>query len=238
MKREGGSRGGESKFSKGRGKKRKRWKREGGGKKKRGKYSTVRKLARRNFLEIPGPGREPEIFINYIANWRVDRGREKDREEEGLKRERKEAKFVKGWCVGRGDGRKRERKERKNGGFLPFTDAGYASQQRNPRAARWEKLLNPGLTTSNVFWRAKSERFLSLCPWRNYRCRFRLSGKLSGARLRRVRGERKLEGRNKIGRGRGEGLATSTVVAGQLFCRRVLRHTRPSFRVPTNRVLA
>lgn len=47
-------------------------------------------------------------------------------------------------------GRERE----KNGGFLPFTDAGYASQQRKPRAACWEKLLNPGLTTSNVFWRA------------------------------------------------------------------------------------
>lgn len=95
--------------------------------------------------------------------------------------------------------REREREEReKNGGFLPFTDAGYASQQRNPRAACWEKLLNPGLTTSNVFRRAKSERFLSLCSWRNYRCRFRLSGKLTGATTRDH--DEYEERRTKIGR--------------------------------------
>lgn len=77
-------------------------------------------------VKISSPPRE-EIFINYIANWRVDRGRAKDGR---TKLERETANFVKGSHVRSRSGR--NKKEKKVEAFyrLPMPVTRDSKEQR------------------------------------------------------------------------------------------------------------
>lgn len=109
---------------------------------------------------------------------------------EGLKRERKEAKFVKGWwCVG--SRRWKEEREKKRRLFTVYRCRLRVAAKKAARRVLG-KAVKPWPDNVKRFLACK--RFLSLCSRRNYRCRFRLSGKLTGESTTSTRsGERKLE---------------------------------------------
>lgn len=78
--------------------------------------------------------------------------------------------------MARGDGRKRERKKRRL-----FTVYRCRLRVAAKKAAR--RVLGKAVKP----WPDNVKRFLSLCSRRNYRCRFRLSGKLTGETTTRIR---------------------------------------------------
>lgn len=103
---------------------------------------------------------------------------------EGLKRERKEAKFVKGWwCVG--SRRWKEEREKKRRLFTIYRCRLRVAAKKAARRVLG-KAVKPWPDNVKRFLACK--RFLSLCSRRNYRCRFRLSGKLTGETTTRIRG--------------------------------------------------
>ena len=118
-------------------------------------------------VKISSPPRE-EIFINYIANWRVDRGRAKDGR---TKLERETANFVKGSHVRSRSGRNKKEKESR---LFTVYRCRLRVTAKNSALGKAVK-ANPGLTTSNASVAQSRTLSFSLLALEVV-CRFRLPG--------------------------------------------------------------